>query len=98
MIYNGKEIEFPAIMQVSFFKHIEALERQAASDDEVLADYAKQLLKEVEQFPELRDGIGDVSKLKKYQKSIDRLCKPLFPEVLSGNEIKILTPPFYFIG
>ena len=96
MIYNGKEVEFPAIMQVSFFKHIQALESQAESDDEVTADYAKRLLQEVEKFPELRDGISDISKLKKYQKSIDRLVKPLFPEALSGNEIKILTPPFYF--
>ncbi len=96
MIYNGQEVEFPAIMQISFFKHIQALEQQAESDDEVSAAYAKNLLQEVERFPELRDGISDVSKLKKYQKSIDRLAKPLFPEALSGNEIKILTPPFYF--
>lgn len=96
MVYNGKEIEFPAQMQVSFFKHIEALEEQASGEDEIAADYARNLLKEVEKFPELKDGISDLSKLDKYKDSIKRICKPLFPEVLTNNEIKILTPPFYF--
>ncbi|UZR96286.1 hypothetical protein [Chondrinema litorale] len=31
MIYNGQEIEFPAIMQLSFVKLIENLENQAES-------------------------------------------------------------------
>lgn len=96
MIYNGKEVEFPAIMNVSFFKLIDRLEEVVKSKDAAEAAYAKELLKEVEKFPELRDGISDVSKLKKYQKSFDKLSRPLFPSVLTSNEIKILTPPFYF--
>ncbi|GAB4243133.1 MAG: hypothetical protein Tsb0034_20870 [Ekhidna sp.] len=95
MIYNGKEVEFPAVMQVSFFKLIEKLEEQSGQGDE-RATYAKELLKEVEKFPELRNGISDVSKLKNYKESIDKLSRVLFPEVLTTNEIKILTPPFYF--
>lgn len=96
MIYNGKEVEFPAIMHVSFFKLIEQLETMAKSKDLGQSNYAKDLLKEVEKYPELKEGITDVNKLPKYQKSIDKLSKPLFPSVLSTNEIKILTPPFYF--
>lgn len=96
MIYNGKEIEFPAIMQVSFFKLIDQLEEQAKGKDAGLAAYAKELLKEVEKYPEIRDGISDVNKLKNYKKSIEKLSKPLFPTILGSNEIKILTPPFYF--
>ncbi len=96
MIYNGKEVEFPAIMHVSFFKLIEQLEEMAKSKDAGQASYAKDLLKEVEKYPELKDGISDVTKLKKYQRSFDKLSKPLFPSILSTNEIKILTPPFYF--
>ena len=96
MIYNGEEVEFPAIMQVSFFKLIEQLEEQAKDSDSGTAEYAKELLKEVEKYPELKTGISDVSKLPKYQKSIDKLARPLFPEVLTTNEIKLLTPPFYF--
>lgn len=96
MIYNGKEVEFPAIMQVSFFKLIETLEIQLKGDDEAAAQYAKALLAEVEKYPELRDGIADVSELKHYDKSIKMLSRALFPDALTANEIKILVPPFYF--
>ncbi len=96
MIYNGKEIEFPAIMQVSFFKLIEQLETQRKSKDKAQANYAQELLKVVEEYPELRDGITDITQLKDYKEPMGKLVKPLFPEVLMSNEIKILTPPFYF--
>ncbi|MGB0522007.1 MAG: hypothetical protein ACPGJS_03565 [Flammeovirgaceae bacterium] len=96
MIYNGQEIEFPAIMHVSFFKHIENLEKQAQSEEKYEANYAKSLLKEVEKYPELRDGIHMDEDLEQYQESIRKLCKPLFPDVLTTNEIKVLTPLFYF--
>lgn len=96
MIYNGKEVEFPAIMQVSFFKLIDQLEELVKGKDAGQAAYAEDLLKEVEKYPELKEGISDVSKLKKYQESFDKLSHALFPPVLSTNEIKILTPPFYF--
>ncbi len=96
MIYNGKEVEFPAIMQVSFFKLIEQLEELVKSKNAGQAAYAKDLLKEVEKYPELKEGISDVSKLKKYQKSFDKFSQVLFPTILTTNEIKILTPPFYF--
>ena len=96
MIYNGKEIEFPAIMQVSFFKLIETLEEQLKGEDEAAAQYAAALLKEVEKYPELRDGIADVEKLGDYQSSFDKLSKPIFPDALTTNEIKFLAPPFYF--
>ena len=96
MIFNGQEVEFPAEMKLSFFKVIETLEQQAKGKDPAAASYAKELLKEVERFPELRTGISEVTNLKKYQKSIDRLCRVLFPESLLTNEIKAVTPPFYF--
>lgn len=96
MIYNGKEVEFPAIMQVCFFKQIEQLEIQAKGNDRAEALYAQELLKMVEKYPELRDGISDLSKLKDYEEPIRQLVKPLFPNALTSNEIKILTPPFYF--
>jgi hypothetical protein len=96
MIYNGKEVEFPAIMQVSFFKLIETLEQQLKGDDEAAAAYAKALLKEVEKHPELRDGISDLSHLKKLDKSVRMMSRAMFPDALTTNEIKIITPPFYF--
>ena len=96
MIYNGKEIEFPAVMQVSFYKVIETLEEMAKDSDKATAGYAKQLLAEVEKHPELRDGISDMDQLKKYNRSIKKIGRVLFPDALLTNEIKALTPPFYF--
>lgn len=96
MIFNGEEVEFPAVMQVSFNKVIETLEEQAKSEDLAIANYSKELLKEVSQYPELKTGIKDYKNLKKYESSIKKITKPLFPSALSTNEIKALTPPFYF--
>lgn len=96
MIYNGKEVEFPAVMQISFFKVIETLEQMANDSDQSVANYAQQLLLEVEKYPELRDGVEDLDQLNKYKKSIQKISRVLFPETLLTNEIKALTPPFYF--
>ncbi len=95
MIYNGKEVEFPAVMQISFFKVIETLEMMATDADKSAANYAKELLKEIDKYPELRDGI-DLAQLNKYKKPIQKICRVLFPDSLLTNEIKALTPPFYF--
>ena len=96
MIYNGREVEFPAIMQVSFFKLIETLEAQVKGDDKAAAAYASALLAEVEEYPELRNGISDLDRLDELQPQVDKLSRALFPDALTTNEIKILTPPFYF--
>jgi len=96
MIYNGKEIAFPAVMQVSFYKLIETLEQMAKDKDKARATYAKDLLLEVDKHPELRDGIEDLDQLDKLKNPIERITKVLFPDTLSTNEIKVLTPPFDF--
>ena len=96
MIYNGKEVEFPAVMQISFYKLIETLEEMAADTDKDAANYAKQLLQEVEKHPELRDGITDLDQLEKLMGPVRKITRVLFPDALSTNEIKAITPPFYF--
>jgi len=96
MIYNGKEIDFPAIMQVSFFKLIETLEHQLNGEDKAAAEYAKALLKEVEAHPELKSGIADTAQLQALDSSVKMMSRAMFPDALTTNEIKIITPPFYF--
>lgn len=96
MIYNGKEVEFPATMRVSFFKVIETLEEMSADRDPDTAAYGKSLLKEVEKHPELKDGFTDLEKLKELRKPLEKITRILFPNALTSNEIKALTPPFYF--
>jgi len=96
MIYDGREVPFPAIMKISFFKLFEHLEEMALDKDKNIANYASGLLKDMEPFPELKEGFEDLKLLKKYKKPIEKLCRILFPDPLLTNEIKALTPPFYF--
>ncbi len=96
MIYNGKEIEFPAIMQLSFVKLIEDLEKKAQSDDKAVAEYAKSYLKVVDKYPELKEGISNPDEFDKYQEGIQKLGSLLFHDTLQTNEIKLLSPPFFF--
>ena len=66
MKYQGKEMPFPAITKISFFKVIEVLEEQAKSDDVNISRFAKELLIECDKYPELNEGFEDISILKKY--------------------------------
>ena len=96
MLFNGKDIPFPSIPRISFFKVIEKLEVMSTDDDTSVAAYATSLLKEAEKYPELRDGFEDSALLEKYKEPIAKLSRMLFPDVLTSNEIKALTPPFEF--
>lgn len=96
MQFNGKEIPFPSITKVSFFKVIEKLKQMSNDEDSSVANYAKSILEEVESFPILEEGFTDSKLLKKYKEPIDKLSRVLFPDALTSNEIKALTPPFEF--
>jgi len=95
MVFNGEEIDFPAVARLSFFKVIEDLKIKSKGKNEAEATYAQTLLKEVSKYPELEDGFEDLSLLNKYKKPIEKLSKQLFPAPLLTNEIKGLTPPFH---
>lgn len=96
MEFNGKEIPFPSITKVSFFKVIEKLKQMSSDKDLSVANYAKSILEEVEPFPILEEGFTDTKLLKKYKEPIEKLSRVLFPDALTKNEIKALTPPFEF--
>jgi hypothetical protein len=96
MILNGNEVDFPAICKISFYKVIEGLEQQAKDADANVATFAKNLLKEVDQYPLLKEGFEDVKLIDEYKPIIDKLCRTLFPDSLLTNEIKAVSPPFLF--
>ncbi|WP_186461802.1 GAF domain-containing protein [Mucilaginibacter pallidiroseus] len=83
----------PFQLRISFHLLIEHLETTAAGTGAVAAEAAN-LLKEIDQYPELRDGIEDTAKLEELADVIQRLLAPLFPEALTYNEIKAITIPF----
>ncbi len=96
MLYQGQEIQFPAVTKISFYKVINELEEQAKSKDTNIARFAKKILAESNKYPELRDGFEDRSLLDKYRPIINKLASTLFPTALLTNEIKGLVPPFDF--
>jgi hypothetical protein len=50
----------------------------------------------LDNYPELREGFSDFSKLEEYKEQIDLVLEGLFPEILTDNEIKVATIPFTF--
>ena len=84
----------PFKIKISFQKVIEVLEQIADSDVDYRAAYAKGLLKEIEPFPELRDGIESYQQIEKHYNRIKYLLADLFPTALTHNEIKAVTVPF----
>lgn len=86
--------ESPFKTQISFHKLIETLEEIATSNVEYHSNYAKALLKQIEPFPEFRNGIDDFSIIHKNETIIKHLLADLFPIALTNNEIKAVTIPF----
>jgi len=84
----------PFQLQISFHGVIEHLEQVAASNDGLRSEMAREVLKEVEPFPELRDGITDGAQIEDNATVVKHLLADLFPEVLTNNEIKAVTIPF----
>jgi len=89
--------ESPLIAKISFHKVLESLESIAESDVDYRSDYAKALLRHTAPYPELRDGITDLSLLEKHEKLIKNLLADLFPTALTNNEIKAAAIPFFNI-
>jgi len=80
---------------IAFHKIIKSFEETALSEVEFQATYAKSLLKEIEKYPALVDGIENKADLHPYEPIIKVLLADLFPRSLTKNEIKAITIPFY---
>jgi hypothetical protein len=85
----------PFQIHISFHMLIAHLEKVAAEGTGYAAQNARLLLKEIEPYPELRDGITDSSQIDNNLPLIERLLADLFPAALSNNEIKAVTVPFH---
>ena len=84
----------PFQMRMSFYLLIEQLEKVAATQTGFRAEWAKSVLKEIEPFPELREGITDSKQIEDNAEVISHLLAEIFPEPLTYNEIKAVTIPF----
>lgn len=86
--------ELPIQLMLSFEKIIEYWEKQAAEGSPGNALLAKEVLSCLEDYPELRKPISDLSVVEKCQKGIEKLLSVVFAAPLQDNEIKTGTIPF----
>ncbi|TSD67046.1 CBS domain-containing protein [Inquilinus sp. KBS0705] len=84
----------PFKIVISFHLLIEHLENVVACQTGLRAEWARSVLKEIEPFPELRDGITSVKQIEDNEDVICNLLAELFPNALTRNEIKAVTIPF----
>jgi hypothetical protein len=92
---NGKLKEMPIKSLISFDKYLARYEKLSEGPDAFIADKAKQILEAQAPFPELREGFSDLSILEKHKDVIQIILQDAFSEVLSENEIKAASLPYY---
>ena len=92
------EVELPLQLNISFKKVYDFFEKYAdeSHKNHPYHESAIHFLRELYDYPELFNGFSDATLLKKYEKQIQILLEPLFPEALQLNEIKAATIPFSF--
>ena len=94
----SKERIMPMKYLISFDKLMKHYDEMAQSKDAFSANKAKRILKAQAPFPELRDGFDDVSLLEKHKEVIGIILQDSFSEVLTDNEIKVASLPYYDIA
>ncbi len=82
---------------ISFDKLLRNYDTLKGGDDKLLANRAEEVLKAQEPYPELREGFQDVSLLEKYKDVISFILQDSFPAMLSDNEIKAASIPYFNI-
>ena len=98
---NGTHnIELPLQLQVSFRKVLDLYVKYGseAMKDHPFHESSKAMINEIEKYPELINGFTDISLIEKHFDTISLLLDPLFPEILTNNEIKIASIPFSFVS
>ncbi|MFD1817937.1 hypothetical protein SAMN04515674_101194 [Pseudarcicella hirudinis] len=84
----------PFRLQLCFCHIIENLEKVAANAAHGDSLRAQSLLEEVALYPELRNGITDISQVTGNKELIKRLLADYFPATLTLNEIKAINIPY----
>ncbi len=84
----------PFQVQVSFEGIFKYWEAQAKGSSKGAAMYAKEVLRELKEYPELRAPILDVKTIYDHPGPLKKLLSVLFPEPLQDNETKTGAIPF----
>ncbi|TDE10792.1 GAF domain-containing protein [Dyadobacter psychrotolerans] len=84
----------PFKIEFSFNSIIEKLEDFVENNLVMYTFNERELLSELDQYPELRDGITDFTGMQPYSDLIGELVHTFFPSGLSKNDIKAVTLPY----
>lgn len=92
------ETELPLQLNISFNKVYTLFEKYAKRELKKHPYHvaATEMVKLFQIHPEFKEGFSDYNLLDAYQKEIDLILNPLFPEPLQLNEIKAASIPFSF--
>jgi hypothetical protein len=94
--HTHHDINLPLQLLVSFDQVISFYDRYVEDENHPDHKSAVEIKEYLDNFPALREGIKDFSKLEQYRDQIDLILDGLFPEILTDNEIKVATIPFSF--
>ncbi len=92
---GAKDKVLPISMVISFDKLLKQYDAMAKSEDPFKANRAKQILEAQAPYPFLREGFTDLSLLEKHEDIIKIILQDTFTDVLSENEIKTASLPYY---
>ncbi|MCK0130058.1 GAF domain-containing protein [Flavobacteriaceae bacterium F08102] len=93
---NINKGNLPFQFQLGFDKVIEHYRNYVKIANHPYADIARKILSHVEKNPILIEGFTDLDQLETYKEEINLILNPLFPRLLSSNEIKAAIIPFTF--
>ncbi|MCK8524306.1 GAF domain-containing protein [Aquimarina sp. D1M17] len=89
------EQDFPLEIAISFSKFFEQYRTFLDSDNQLLKERARSVLKIAEEYPELEEGVKDEERVIELLPQIDLILEDSFSQILQLNEIKIATIPFH---
>ena len=89
--------ELPLKHLISFDKYLRHFDWLAENGNEFEKEKARRILKIVEPYPELRQGFTDTSLLDTHRDVIQSVVSDAFAGVLSENEIKAISLPYFNI-
>ena len=84
----------PFILNFSFEKLIQKMEAEASDNPEYALSHQR-ILDKTKDFPELLNGISNLDFFEQNEVLMKELLRDLFPPMLTENEIKAISFPFY---
>jgi hypothetical protein len=93
-----KEETFPPMpfdIRLSLERVFEFWENKATNGTSSEQIHAKSILDSVAHIPELRSPISDIRLIELYHHEIQALLSAMFPDILSNNEVRAASLPFY---